>query len=109
MPFRELMIWEKLFQERHRDQPIPHGNEAFPAQSSTKGDDAWRSICRTFDPMSRQPLPRRSLPVLPAPSILSEKSLERKAGGRMTPLEKIQSMKMPFAELKGVTFTEAGM
>lgn len=25
----------------------------------------------------------------------------------MTPLEKIQSMKMPFAELKGVTFTEA--
>ncbi|TWC07069.1 uncharacterized protein (TIGR00369 family) [Bradyrhizobium macuxiense] len=26
----------------------------------------------------------------------------------MTPLEKIQSMKMPFAELKGVTFTEAG-
>jgi uncharacterized protein (TIGR00369 family) len=27
----------------------------------------------------------------------------------MTPLEKIQSMKMPFAELKGVTFTEAGL
>ena len=26
----------------------------------------------------------------------------------MTPLEKIQSMKMPFAELKGVTFVEAG-
>ena len=26
----------------------------------------------------------------------------------MTPLEKINSMKMPFAELKGVTFTEAG-
>jgi len=25
----------------------------------------------------------------------------------MTLLEKIQSMKMPFAELKGVTFTEA--
>ncbi len=25
----------------------------------------------------------------------------------MTPLQKIQSMKMPFAELKGVTFTEA--
>ena len=25
----------------------------------------------------------------------------------MTPLEKIQSMKMPFAELKGVTFTDA--
>ena len=28
-------------------------------------------------------------------------------GGRMTPLEKINSLKMPFAELKGVTFTEA--
>jgi 1,4-dihydroxy-2-naphthoyl-CoA hydrolase len=27
----------------------------------------------------------------------------------MTPLEKIQSMKMPFAELKGVVFTEAEM
>jgi uncharacterized protein (TIGR00369 family) len=27
----------------------------------------------------------------------------------MTPLEKIQSMKMPFAELKGVTFTQAGL
>ena len=26
----------------------------------------------------------------------------------MTPLEKINSMKMPFAELKGVAFTEAG-
>jgi uncharacterized protein (TIGR00369 family) len=26
----------------------------------------------------------------------------------MTPLEKIQSMKMPFAELKGVAFIEAG-
>jgi 1,4-dihydroxy-2-naphthoyl-CoA hydrolase len=25
----------------------------------------------------------------------------------MTPLEKVKSMKMPFAELKGVTFTEA--
>src|SRR3954464_10326382 len=25
----------------------------------------------------------------------------------MTPLEKIQAMKMPFAEMKGVTFTEA--
>src|ERR1700757_150235 len=25
----------------------------------------------------------------------------------MTPLEKVHSMKMPFAELKGVTFTEA--
>src|SRR5438270_12986851 len=26
----------------------------------------------------------------------------------MTPLEKVNSMKMPFAELKGVMFTEAG-
>jgi 1,4-dihydroxy-2-naphthoyl-CoA hydrolase len=26
----------------------------------------------------------------------------------MTPLEKVNSMKMPFAELKGVTFTDAG-
>jgi 1,4-dihydroxy-2-naphthoyl-CoA hydrolase len=34
-------------------------------------------------------------------------SAEARMGGRMTPLEKIQSFKMPFAELKGVTFTEA--
>ena len=27
----------------------------------------------------------------------------------MTPLEKINLMKMPFAELKGVTFTAAGV
>jgi hypothetical protein len=27
----------------------------------------------------------------------------------MTPLEKIQSVKMPFADLKGVTFVEATM
>lgn len=32
---------------------------------------------------------------------------DHKQGVPMTPLEKIQSMKMPFAELKGVTFTEA--
>src|SRR5258707_9745045 len=33
----------------------------------------------------------------------------RETGGLplMTPLEKVNSMKMPFAELKGVTFTEA--
>jgi 1,4-dihydroxy-2-naphthoyl-CoA hydrolase len=32
-----------------------------------------------------------------------------KTGGlpQMTPLERVNSMKMPFAELKGVTFTEA--
>src|SRR3954451_1114192 len=71
----------------------------------------WRipTICRIARAMSRQPLPRRSLPDLPGPFILLWKTIERKAGGRMTPLEKIQSMKMPFAELKGVTFTEAGM
>src|SRR5471032_473288 len=28
-------------------------------------------------------------------------------GGPMTPLEKVNSMKLPFAELKGVTFLEA--
>jgi uncharacterized protein (TIGR00369 family) len=36
-----------------------------------------------------------------------KKLVERKTGGCMTLLEKIQSMKMPFAELKGVTFVEA--
>jgi 1,4-dihydroxy-2-naphthoyl-CoA hydrolase len=66
-------------------------------------------ICRIPGAMSRQPLPQRSLPDLPGPFILLKKSLQRKAGELMTPLEKIQSMKMPFAELKGVTFTEAGM
>jgi uncharacterized protein (TIGR00369 family) len=32
---------------------------------------------------------------------------KEKTGGNMTLLEKVNSMKMPFAELKGVTFTEA--
>jgi 1,4-dihydroxy-2-naphthoyl-CoA hydrolase len=32
---------------------------------------------------------------------------ERNPGVPMTPLEKVNSMKMPFAELKGVVFTEA--
>ena len=36
-----------------------------------------------------------------------KKSLQGKTGDHMTPLEKVNSMKMPFAELKGVTFTEA--
>src|SRR5438105_11435467 len=35
-----------------------------------------------------------------------EELLERTTGGLMTPLEKVNSMKMPFAELKGVKFTE---
>jgi 1,4-dihydroxy-2-naphthoyl-CoA hydrolase len=43
-------------------------------------------------------------------SVHAVQEIARKnAGGRMTPLEKIQSMKMPFAELQGVTFTEAGL
>src|SRR5689334_6852663 len=67
------------------------------------------TLCRISGPMSRRPSPRRSVPELPVASILPWKLFDRKAGGRMTPLEKIQSMKMPFAELKGVTFTEAGM
>src|ERR1700733_7155346 len=33
--------------------------------------------------------------------------MEREDYRNMTPLEKVKSMKMPFAELKGVTFTEA--
>src|SRR4029077_1737653 len=49
----------------------------------------------------------KSLPDLPAPSILPRSHAQERMGGAMTPLEKIQSMKMPFAELKGVTFTEA--
>ena len=32
---------------------------------------------------------------------------KKKTGVPMTPLEKVNSMKMPFAELKGVIFTEA--
>jgi 1,4-dihydroxy-2-naphthoyl-CoA hydrolase len=47
------------------------------------------------------------LPDLPGRSILAEQSLEETPGEAMTPLEKIQSMKLPFAELKGVTFVEA--
>jgi 1,4-dihydroxy-2-naphthoyl-CoA hydrolase len=38
--------------------------------------------------------------------MLATKSV-KKTGAPMTPLEKIISMKMPFAELKGVIFTEA--
>jgi 1,4-dihydroxy-2-naphthoyl-CoA hydrolase len=39
--------------------------------------------------------------------MLPRQSTPAETGGRMTPLEKINSLKMPFAELKGVTFTEA--
>src|SRR5215207_11740533 len=53
------------------------------------------------------PLPLTSLPRLPRPSILPSESFKRKAGGPMTLLEKINAMKMPFAELKGIKFTEA--
>ena len=44
---------------------------------------------------------------LPRSSILLRNRSKEKREDRMTPLEKINSMKMPFAELKGVTFTEA--
>src|SRR3954454_21945783 len=39
----------------------------------------------------------------------SQRTLRQDENGEpgMTPLEKINAMKMPFAELKGVTFTEA--
>jgi 1,4-dihydroxy-2-naphthoyl-CoA hydrolase len=47
------------------------------------------------------------LPDLPSRSILADKALEGTPGEVMTLLEKIQSMKLPFAELKGVTFVEA--
>jgi len=39
--------------------------------------------------------------------MIPKESLEVNTGGLMTPLEKVNSMKMPFAELKGVKFTEA--
>jgi 1,4-dihydroxy-2-naphthoyl-CoA hydrolase len=39
--------------------------------------------------------------------MIPKESLEANTGGLMTPLEKVNSMKMPFAELKGVKFTEA--
>jgi uncharacterized protein (TIGR00369 family) len=44
-----------------------------------------------------------------ATNVVAGTVVRRKAGGLpiMTPLEKIRSMNMPFAELKGVTFTEA--
>lgn len=34
-------------------------------------------------------------------------TVDKREHDEMTPLEKVNSMKMPFAELKGVTFTEA--
>src|SRR3954471_16366206 len=37
----------------------------------------------------------------------SNRWTDRQGEKAMTPLEKVNSMKMPFAELKGVTFTEA--
>jgi 1,4-dihydroxy-2-naphthoyl-CoA hydrolase len=58
---------------------------------------------------------RRGLRDTPVPGAKTRIALsasydeQNKPGGTpiMTPLEKINSMKMPFAELKGVTFTEA--
>jgi 1,4-dihydroxy-2-naphthoyl-CoA hydrolase len=67
-------------------------------------------------------LPQTSLPGLILQSIISKTSVRRSMDTRvkpaydmrsktgdyaMTPLEKVNSMKMPFAELKGVIFTEA--
>src|SRR3954453_10477709 len=37
----------------------------------------------------------------------SNRWTDRQGEDAMTPLDKLRSMKMPFAELKGVTFTEA--
>src|SRR5215475_14547725 len=65
------------------------------------------SICRSRLALSPRPLPRKSLPDLPRRSMLADKALEGMPGETMTLLEKIQSMKLPFAELKGVTFVEA--
>jgi uncharacterized protein (TIGR00369 family) len=41
------------------------------------------------------------------PCCVGSEQPKTKNGGLMTPLEKVNSMRMPFAELKGVTFTEA--
>src|SRR5215469_9747390 len=68
-----------------------------------------QSICRTHGGLSPQPLRQRSLPHLPLPFILARRHRFGETGGPMTPLERIQSMKMPFAELKGVTFVEADL
>src|ERR1700759_4465010 len=59
----------------------------------------WRMdvICRTKDRLSR-PAAIENLVVLECPA---------REESTMTPLEKIRAMKMPFAELKGVTFVEA--
>ena len=47
--------------------------------------------------------------VIAVPGLIVATTILREEEGctAMTPLEKIQSMKMPFGELKGVTFTEA--
>src|SRR5581483_12517235 len=69
-----------------------------------RGRTCMARPCRGSKASSPWPLPRRSLPRLPGGSIVAH---TREPGGSMTPLERIQSLKMPFAELKGVTFTEA--
>src|SRR5690349_15355777 len=62
-------------------------------------------ICRIGGGLSRMPLPPTSLPDLRRPAMIPGNRED--TGGMMSLLEKIQGMKMPFAELKGVTFTEA--
>src|SRR5207237_8599663 len=67
-----------------------------------------QAVVLTLIVTTRQPLTDTSLHNIPIQSMLHiEELLERTTGGFMTPLEKVNSMKMPFAELKGVKFTEA--
>src|ERR1700686_965662 len=66
-------------------------------------------ICKILRVLSRQ-LPRMSLPGLTRQSIIPKNWYDgrrKREHCQMTPLEKVNSMQMPFANLKGVTFTEA--
>src|SRR6202140_5932954 len=66
-------------------------------------------VCRIMRLWSGQ-LPRTSLPALPRKSIIPKNWYDgrrKREHCQMTPLEKVNSMQMPFANLKGVTFTEA--
>src|ERR1041384_7089180 len=62
-------------------------------------------ICRIGGGLSPTLLPPPSLPDLRRPAMIPGNRAD--TGGMMSLLEKIQGMKMPFAELKGVKFTEA--